>query len=47
MPTILIGSPEQIEADLHQRREQFGLSYFVVPDTALDQIAPVIARTGR
>ena len=46
MPTILIGSPVQIEADLHQRREQFGLSYFVVPDTALDQIAPVIARTG-
>jgi probable F420-dependent oxidoreductase len=47
MPTVLIGSPEQIAADLHQRREQFGISYFVVPDSALDQIAPVIARIGR
>jgi probable F420-dependent oxidoreductase len=46
MPTTFIGSTEQIVTDLHQRREQFGVSYFVVPDTALDQLAPVIARIG-
>jgi probable F420-dependent oxidoreductase len=46
MPTVFIGSPEQIESDLHERRERFGLTYFVVPDSALDQLAPVIARVG-
>lgn len=42
MPTILIGSPRQIRADLQARRERFGLSYLVTPDADLPILAEII-----
>jgi hypothetical protein len=30
--------------DLQERRERFGLSYIAVFDTALEDLAPVVAR---
>jgi probable F420-dependent oxidoreductase len=42
MPTIFIGSVAQIRADLHARRERFGLSYFVGPDRDLATIAEIV-----
>ena len=42
MPTILIGSPRQIRADLQARRERFGLSYLVTPDANLPILAEII-----
>jgi probable F420-dependent oxidoreductase len=43
MPTIFIGSVEQIRADLQARRERFGLSYLVTPDRDRPALAKVIA----
>jgi probable F420-dependent oxidoreductase len=43
MPTIYIGSVDQIRADLLARRERFGLSYLVTPDRDLATLAHIIA----
>ncbi|HEY7431155.1 MAG TPA: TIGR03621 family F420-dependent LLM class oxidoreductase [Streptosporangiaceae bacterium] len=43
MPTIFIGSVSQIRADLHDRRDRFGLSYLVVPDQDVPTLVKVIA----
>jgi hypothetical protein len=42
MPTILIGSAGQIRADLHARRERFGLSYLVSSDADLPAVAEIV-----
>ena len=41
MPTLFIGSPDQIRSDLRQRQEQFGLSYLVADETALPALAEI------
>ena len=43
MPTIYIGSPAQIRADLQARRDRFGLSYLVTSDRDLPTLSAVIA----
>jgi probable F420-dependent oxidoreductase len=43
MPTVFIGSAEQIRDDLEQRRATFGLSYFVSSDRRLGHLEQVIA----
>jgi hypothetical protein len=42
-PHALIGSPDQIAADLRQRRERFGISYVAVPEFFAEAFAPVVA----
>ncbi len=44
MPSVLIGSVNQIVEDLLARRADFGFSYFVVSDTEMAAFAPVVAR---
>ncbi len=44
MPSILIGSVEAIVEKLYVLREQHGLSYFVIPDSSIEEFAPVVAR---
>lgn len=44
MPSILIGSVEQIVGDLLARREQYGFSYYVVSDEQMEAFAPVVAK---
>jgi hypothetical protein len=41
---VLAGSPAAMADALRERREQLGLSYFVVFEPAMDTFAPVIAR---
>jgi probable F420-dependent oxidoreductase len=41
MPTIFIGSPDQIRSDLRERQERFGLSYLVAAENALPALAEV------
>jgi hypothetical protein len=41
MPTIFIGSPEQIRSDLAERRDRFGLSYLVVGEDSLPALAEI------
>jgi probable F420-dependent oxidoreductase len=43
MPTIFIGSPEQIRSDLRARRERFGLSYLVAGEDGLPALAEIVS----
>jgi probable F420-dependent oxidoreductase len=42
MPTIFIGSPDQIRSDLAERRDRFGLSYLVAGEDSLPALAEII-----
>ena len=41
MPTIFIGSAEQIRSDLLERRDRYGLSYLVAGEDALSALAEI------
>ena len=41
MPTIFIGSPDQIRSDLRARQERFGLSYLVAGEDNLPALAQI------
>jgi probable F420-dependent oxidoreductase len=43
-PAFLIGEVDQIVGKLHQNRERFGFSYYVVFEDALEGFAPVVQR---
>ena len=43
-PAFLIGEVEQIVEKLHQNRERFGFSYYVVFDDDMESFAPVVQR---
>lgn len=44
MPSIFLGTPDQIAEDLLRRREQYGFSYFVVSDANMEAFAPIVSR---
>ncbi len=44
MPALHIGTIDQIVDIIRYRREQFGISYWVVSDTQMDAVAPIVAR---
>ena len=46
MPSFLIGTQDEICADLLERRARYGFSYYVVSDEQLEAFAPVVARLG-
>jgi probable F420-dependent oxidoreductase len=43
-PFLLLGSVDEIVAQLIERRARWGISYYVVFESALDAFAPVVAR---
>jgi hypothetical protein len=43
-PFVLLGSVDEIEADLVARRERWGLSYYVVQEPYADALNPMVAR---
>jgi probable F420-dependent oxidoreductase len=43
MPSVFIGTPDQMVEDLLRRREQYGFSYYVVSDANMEAFAPVVA----
>jgi hypothetical protein len=48
MPSFVLGAVERLVHVLEERRERFGLSYYVVSDAAFEAFAPVVAAlTGR
>jgi probable F420-dependent oxidoreductase len=47
MPSVFIGSVDQICDDMLARRERFGFSYYVVSDTVMESFAPIVARLTR
>jgi probable F420-dependent oxidoreductase len=44
MPSIFIGSVDQIVKELGSRRERHGISYYVVGDRSLEAVAPIVAK---
>jgi probable F420-dependent oxidoreductase len=42
MPSVLIGSADRIADQIHERRERYGLSYFVVSDQDMAALAPAV-----
>jgi probable F420-dependent oxidoreductase len=46
VPSLLVGSASQITEALLARRERWGVSRVTIPDTALEAIAPIVARLG-
>jgi probable F420-dependent oxidoreductase len=43
-PHIVVGSLEEIVADLEQRRERYGISHIVISDDKIDEFAPIVAQ---
>jgi probable F420-dependent oxidoreductase len=44
MPHFLIGTMEQIEQDLRDRRERYGFSDVILPGSSADDLAPIVER---
>lgn len=44
MPSLLIGSAEQMIEQLCRRREHFGFSYYIVSEKHMQTLAPVVAQ---
>ena len=44
MPSIFVGSVDQIVDEMRGRRERYGISYYVVRDRGLETVAPIVAR---
>jgi hypothetical protein len=43
-PYVLIGTVDKLIEDLHERRERWGISYYVIFEPYVDAFAPVVAR---
>ena len=44
MPHFLIGTIDQMIEDIRARRERYGISHIVVPDSAAEELAPIVER---
>ena len=44
MPSVFIGSLDEIAEQMEERRARYGFSYYVVSDRQLDRAAPLVAR---
>lgn len=44
MPTVFIGSVDEIIAEMRERRERYGFSYYVVSDRDMAAVAPIVTR---
>jgi probable F420-dependent oxidoreductase len=44
MPSVFIGSVDQIVEDMLDRRERYGFSYYVIDDSLVEDFAPIVRR---
>ncbi len=44
MPSVSIGTVDEIVAQMQDRRTEYGFSYYVIADHAMDAAAPIVAR---
>jgi probable F420-dependent oxidoreductase len=44
MPSAFVGPVERIIDLMHERREVYGFSYYIVSDRAIDTFAPIVAK---
>lgn len=48
MPSVFIGTTEQVIEEMYARRETFGFSYYWVSDDEMGEFAPIVKRlTGK
>jgi hypothetical protein len=43
-PQVLLGTVEEMVEDLQRKREEYGISYFVVVESNMEKMIPVVAR---
>jgi hypothetical protein len=43
MPSIFVGSIDQVAEVMWRRRELYGFSYYVVSDTQMEAFAPIVS----
>jgi hypothetical protein len=41
---VLLGTVDQLCETIEARRDRYGFSYWIVPDDAMEALAPVVAR---
>jgi len=46
MPAIFLGSVEHVVELMLERRERYGVSYYIIPDEEMDAVAPVVQRAA-
>jgi hypothetical protein len=44
MPSVFIGSIDHVVDEMRARRDQYGVSYYVVLDRAVQAVAPIVGR---
>ena len=44
MPSVFVGSLEQVADEMRARRERYGFSYYVILDRTMHVVAPLVAR---
>ena len=44
MPTIFVGTVEQVAEQMLERRERFGISYYMTTDGSMEEYAPIVER---
>jgi probable F420-dependent oxidoreductase len=44
VPLVLLGTVDQLCETIQERRARYGFTYWIVPDDAMDALAPVVAR---
>jgi probable F420-dependent oxidoreductase len=43
MPSVFIGSVDQVADEMWRRREQYGFSYYVVSDSHMEEFTPIVS----
>jgi probable F420-dependent oxidoreductase len=46
MPATFLGSVERVVELMLERRERYGVSYYIIPDEEMDAVAPVVQRAA-
>jgi probable F420-dependent oxidoreductase len=46
MPAVFLGSVERVVELMLERRERYGVSYYIIPDEELETVAPVVQRAA-
>ncbi|MFD0687488.1 TIGR03621 family F420-dependent LLM class oxidoreductase [Actinomadura fibrosa] len=46
MPSQFVGRPEDMAEQMLARRDRYGFTYYLIPDSAMEEFAPVIALLG-
>jgi hypothetical protein len=46
MPAVFLGTVERVVELMLQRRERYGVSYYIIADEEMETVAPVVQRAA-